>query len=456
METFNEFKLSSVHRALAFCALLTLLSGCNGSNTTSKSAGAKNNDTTSESKSIKDVRDIGLTLPVLNALFFDKGFKAELKSQLGLSDQQIQRLKAAASASVAELSEDGTDYLGSARAAKQQSEAKISSILGQEKADQLYRLVAGRYANGDVDGLFPTKPNAVPSDTRIVVNAPAFRMDVFQTGKLLKTYRIGIGYPEFPLPTGMRRADTVIFNPTWTPPDEPWVKGKFQPGQKVSAGNELNPLGFIKIPIGMPSLIHGGKDITKLGNFASHGCVGLTNAQVQDFTGILMQLGGKPVSKEDILNFRKLKKKTQTVKLDKPVLVELRYETIVAENGNLHIYRDVYERGTNTVSDATRVLKVYGINYESLTPLEKDSLTNALTEMNLDSKGEPIADNITGLGNTTIKSKDGVAPGKVAGAKKGKVTRSVKGKKDVIVHIAALQAKGYPDPVDLNPGSAGI
>src|SRR5262249_33092328 len=119
-------------------------------------------------------------------------------------------------------------------------------------------------------------PNAVPDDTRIVINAPAYRMDIFENGRLVKSYRIGIGYPEFPLPTGMRSANVIIFNPTWTPPDEPWVS-KEKVGQKVEAGSELNPLGLVKIPIGGPSLIHGGKSPARLGGFASHGCVGLTN-----------------------------------------------------------------------------------------------------------------------------------------------------------------------------------
>jgi len=39
-------------------------------------------------------------------------------------------------------------------------------------------------------------PNAVPADTRIVVNIPAFRMDVFARGLLVKSYKIGIGYPD--------------------------------------------------------------------------------------------------------------------------------------------------------------------------------------------------------------------------------------------------------------------
>ena len=135
-------------------------------------------------------------------------------------------------------------------------------------------------------------PNAVPTDTRVVVNIPAFRMDLFQDGSLVKSYQVGIGYPDFPLPQGLRKASTIIFNPTWTPPDEPWVEGskKVKVGQKVEAGSPLNPLGPIKIPIGLPSLIHGGKSPAKLGTFASHGCVGLTNPQVQDFSVVLAGL----------------------------------------------------------------------------------------------------------------------------------------------------------------------
>ena len=54
-------------------------------------------------------------------------------------------------------------------------------------------------------------PNAVPTDTRVVVNIPAFRMDLFQDGSLVKSYKVGIGYPEFPLPLGLRKAQTDNF-----------------------------------------------------------------------------------------------------------------------------------------------------------------------------------------------------------------------------------------------------
>jgi len=91
----------------------------------------------------------------------------------------------------------------------------------------------------------------VPKDTRVVVNIPAFRMDVFSNGTLLKSYKVGIGYPQFPLPQGLRKAQQIIFNPTWTPPDEPWVasmKG-VAVGQSVAAGSKLTLWAQSRFPL---------------------------------------------------------------------------------------------------------------------------------------------------------------------------------------------------------------
>src|SRR5262249_23454752 len=154
-------------------------------------------------------------------------------------------------------------------------------------------------------------PNTVPTDSRIVINIPAFRMDVFDRGRLVKSYKIGIGYPQFPLPIGLRKATTIIFNPTWTPPDSPWIaKMNVTAGEKIQPGSKLNPLGPIKVPIGGPSLIHGGKSPAKIGTFASHGCVGLTTPQVQDFAKLLAQVGGAQVTDADLANYAR--NKTQT------------------------------------------------------------------------------------------------------------------------------------------------
>src|SRR6185503_350227 len=199
----------------------------------------------------------------------------------------------------------------------------------------------------------------------------------------VKSYKIGIGYPEFPLPTGLRKAETIIFNPTWTPPDEPWVskmKG-IEVGEKVAAGSKLNPLGPIKIPIGQPSLIHGGKSVAKLGTFASHGCVGLTTAQVQDFSKLLAQTSGTELSDANIQSHLKDKTQTKVVKLDHAVPVELRYETIVAEDGKLHIYKDVYDQDSNTEENLRAVLQANGVSMEDLTEAERAQVLSALNAM---------------------------------------------------------------------------
>src|SRR5207237_2580231 len=114
------------------------------------------------------------------------------------------------------------------------------------------------------------------------------------------------------------------------------------------AGSKLNPLGVLKLPIGLPNLIHGGKAQAKIGNVASHGCVGLTNQQVEGFAVRFSNLGGKPLSLDELRKYEKEKGESKTVDMAHEVPVELRYETIVLENGTLKIYRDVYERVENT------------------------------------------------------------------------------------------------------------
>src|SRR2546428_2862202 len=153
------------------------------------------------------------------------------------------------------------------------------------------------------------------------------------------------------------------------------------PGEIIAAGSKENPLGPIKIPIGMPSLIHGGKPLSKIGTFASHGCVGLTNTQVRDFAKLLAQASGTELSDKTIAAYAKNKSKTGAVKLSRSVPVELRYETIVVEDGKLHIYRDVYDHNTNTEENLRTVLQANGTSLEDLPPDERRQVMDALDAM---------------------------------------------------------------------------
>lgn len=433
--------------AAAACAAL---SGCvanNGNSTTVTTTQANVNSSpapagnTNSASAAPDpaLARVPITLPMIDALLSDDAAANELKSGAQLSDEQVQKLKDAGRDSVLQLNEVGDeDSNRSTATASKDALAKIREIVGAEKADTVANFLRSKWADGGSVAANAT-PNAIPTDTRIVVNAPAYRMDIFRDGKLTKTYKIGIGYPEFPLPAGLRKASEIIFNPTWTPPDEPWVKGKFAPGKKVEAGSTDNPLGPIKIPIGLPSLIHGGKNPARLGNFASHGCVGLTNAQVQDFAVELSALTDKPMTLADIKAYEKAKTETKSVKLASPVPVELRYETIVATaDGKLTIYRDVYERGTNTEENLRRVLDAAGVSFDTLPAPEQEKMRQALQQMAIDATGNPV--------DTEANSNANTKNGKSTSAN---VTKNIKGQRQVAFDIAALKGKGYPMPVNL-------
>jgi lipoprotein-anchoring transpeptidase ErfK/SrfK len=432
------------------CTQPTTQTGGTGNTTPANNAAtpatAANNNTPSTTATNTPV-----TLPVLDAMFADEAFAGELKSKLQLSDDQVQKLRSIAREETASLRESETgEHAGTTAEATRRAQEKIREAIGEEKARQLSQFVSERWGGGGA-GVATSKPNAVPTDTRIVVNIPAYRMDAFENGRLVKSYVVGIGYPEFPLPTGLRKADTIIFNPEWTPPDEPWVesaKGNVKPGQKVPAGSKLNPLGLIKIPIGSPSLIHGGKSPARLGTFASHGCVGLTNQQVQNFAPLMARLGGVEISQTDVAGYAKQREETKNVKLSNPVPVELRYETIVVEDGKLHIYRDVYDRDTNTEENLRAVLEANGVRFEQLSEQERAQALDALKQMARDATGRPTAEATPTPTPTPDK--------KAATNKKGgeRVTRAVKGQKEIVVEIAALQGKGYPAPVELDAGGA--
>jgi lipoprotein-anchoring transpeptidase ErfK/SrfK len=451
-------------------ALSAFAAGCTnqpgGTTNTNNSASASPSATASPNVS----STASVTLPVLDALFSDPGFKTSLQTKLQLTDDQLAQIQKIATDEVVRLregnAEDQTNQTDRAEQSQKRATEAIGAVLGT-KTDEFFGLARDYWVAGGLDksattepaAALPTVPNSVPKDTRIVVNIPAFRMDVFKNGELVKSYKIGIGYPEFPLPTGLRKAETIIFNPTWTPPDEPWVKNAMK-GQKVAAGSKLNPLGPIKIPIGSPSLIHGGKSPAKIGTFASHGCVGLTTAQVKDFAKVLAETAGAELSDAKIQAYLKNPTRTQGLKLAQSVPVELRYETIVMEDGTLHIYRDVYNQDTNTEANLRAVLEANGTSLEDLSDEERAEVLEAVNAMSR----HPTKQSATS--KQTAKSANAAVPSPspaVTNANDATAKKTdqkprakkpiTKNQKEVVIELAGLKGKGYPAAVKLDTGS---
>ncbi|HJY27235.1 MAG TPA: L,D-transpeptidase family protein [Pyrinomonadaceae bacterium] len=439
-------------RLLICLATLCLLIGCTNTPSNSNTATVQPtpSPTASPSPTRSETASVQVTLPLLDALLTDDKFVGQLKSKLKITDDQVNQLKQASSAEIDRLRESNAeDSDGNATAARTRASEQLHTILGEEKSKELASLVNEYWSKGDVAEGSDDKnqpqmlpgPNAVPTDTRVVVNIPAFRMDLFQDGSLVKSYKVGIGYPQFPLPMGLRKANQIIFNPTWTPPDSPWVAKmkNATPGETIKAGDKDNPLGPIKIPIGLPSLIHGGKSPSRIGKFASHGCVGLTTPQVKDFALLLARASNtKDISEQSIASYLKDEERTQTVKLNQTVPVELRYETIVLEDGKLHIYKDVYAQDTNNEENLRQVLSAHGLKLEDLSEQQRSEVLDALNAMSVN----PSA---------SASPSPSASPEK----KTAKTKKPAKPQNEIVIDLSGVRAlaqKGYPAPVNLSRG----
>ena len=97
---------------------------------------------------------------------------------------------------------------------------------------------------------------------------------VYQGQKLLASYPVAIGRPEFPTPTGEFQVNEMIVNPSW---QNPWTGEVEAPGADGSLG--LRWIGFTATPGGVIGF-HGTPNLRSIGQAASHGCVRMRNEDI--------------------------------------------------------------------------------------------------------------------------------------------------------------------------------
>src|SRR6185312_4449059 len=135
--------------------------------------------------------EVPVTLPVLDALLSDEAFRSKVKSQVSLSDAEISQVQKIAADEVTKLRQgNAEDQTGSAEESRQHAADAIRGAVGEEKAKQLFALAQEYWVKGSeepgadktANAVTASVPNAIPKDTRVVVNIPAYRMDVFRKG----------------------------------------------------------------------------------------------------------------------------------------------------------------------------------------------------------------------------------------------------------------------------------
>ncbi|MGH3030364.1 MAG: L,D-transpeptidase family protein [Gaiellaceae bacterium] len=87
--------------------------------------------------------------------------------------------------------------------------------------------------------------------------------------RLRRAFRVAVGQPSYPTPTGRFRIVSMQRNPWWYPPNTGWASG----ASPIPPGPG-NPLGtrWMGLSVGAVG-IHGTYNSASIGGFASHGCV---------------------------------------------------------------------------------------------------------------------------------------------------------------------------------------
>lgn len=205
------------------------------------------------------------------------------------------------------------------------------------------------------------------ADIKITINVPAFQMTLWQNGREVKTYPVGVGMKDYPIYIGLRQASAVIYNPIWIPPSSDWVEGSktVKAGDIILPTDSRNPLGKVKIPLGLGYLIHQAKSQADLGSLVSHGCVRVMQSDLYDLANKITEARSLPVTDVQIVS-AKTTKETLNLDLEPVVPVEITYDTLVIEAGKLHVYPDVYDRNTNTVEKFRQELETSGVKTSQL------------------------------------------------------------------------------------------
>jgi len=223
--------------------------------------------------------------------------------------------------------------------------------------------------------------NAQP-DIRIDVNVPAFQMCFWQNGKLVNVYEIGVGRKDFPIDISNRKISQIIFNPEWVPPDSSWVNKdpKVSPGEHIPATDSRNPLGKIKIPLGEGYLIHQSEKTADIGHLVSHGCIRMQQADLIDLAKKIIAAESLPVPADKMQHALDSDDRL-AVAVKRPIPISIRYDTLVVQQGILHVYPDVYARGTNTVPALRTDLAAVGVDAQHV---DDTTLSRMLDQANKD------------------------------------------------------------------------
>jgi murein L,D-transpeptidase YcbB/YkuD len=215
-------------------------------------------------------------------------------------------------------------------------------LVGLLGAAGLWR--AGDEAPAGIAGV--AAPEGPPSTLRLVVNAPAFRLEVWERGELTRTFPVAIGKPSHRTPIGNYNISHIDWNPWWHPPNSAWARN----ARPTPPGPD-NPMGRAKLYFRNLYYIHGSPAAETMGAAASHGCIRMTNEDVVELGRIVHRHAAPHVSAELLRTIIGNPRGTRQVRMRPAVPLEIRYDIAEVVDGALKLHPDVYNRVGNAAHE---------------------------------------------------------------------------------------------------------
>lgn len=192
-------------------------------------------------------------------------------------------------------------------------------------------------------------PDSIATELALVLNLPASRLDLLREGRLETSYRVAIGQPEFPTPTGQFLVSAAEWNPWWVPPAREWTKG-----QEPMPPGPTNPMGRVKLFFRAFYYLHGTPDSGSIGRAASHGCVRLANGDAVALATTLIRVAVPGIEPDRLAAMAADRVATLSVPFERRVPLTIEYRVIEPAGDSVRIHPNPYRWSPALILEALR------------------------------------------------------------------------------------------------------
>lgn len=213
-------------------------------------------------------------------------------------------------------------------------------------------------------------PPLPPSGLALLLNIPAYRLDVLRDDVIVRSFAVAVGMPRYPTPTGDFTIGRIVWNPWWHPPDREWARD-----EQVTPPGPTNPMGRVKLLMERAYYLHGTPYRSSIGTAGSHGCIRMLDESAIALARLVQDATGAPIGDATVDSLTTRTRRTRTVTLPERVPLRIVYEVVELRGDTLLLHRDVYRRGTVVTRDgALAALATIGVDSSRLDLALLDSL----------------------------------------------------------------------------------